>query len=193
MKDLAQLVESNRFVGREFLLWLWFESEIFETNLEPSDGQGISLWMEKQLTLADEGEEARIKAGSPGTAPESKQALRQGKLPTATRFRAVLGGAEFEWAMKADELSIAGLKVPGTLDAKEDRFEALYDRMRLVETLEARLERLYRDFVILRLDAAWEKSIVLEMKKWARGKEVDVTAYRKQKERLVRPARASAS
>ncbi len=185
MKDLAQLVEQNRFVGREFLLWLWFESEIYETNLSPSGGEPMSLWLETQLTLASEGEEARIKAPMPGATPEAKQALRQGKLPKTTRLRAVLGAAEFDWAMKADELAVGGLKVPAQLKADDDKYEALYDRMRLVETLEAQLEALFADFVALRLDAAWERGVVSEMKRWARGKDVDEPSYKRQKDRIL--------
>lgn len=193
MKDLAELVELNRFVGRELLLWLWFESELFETNLAPSRGEALSLWLETQLTLASEGEETRVKSPIPGATPEAKQALRQGKLPTATRMRAVLGGAEFSWSFKADELAVGGLKVPATLDATEDKYEALYDRMRLVELLEAQLEGLLHDFIALRLDTAWERAIVPDMRRWAGGKQVDEQAYRKLKDRIVQKKAKRAS
>jgi hypothetical protein len=185
VSNLAELVELNRFVGREFLLWLWFESELYETNLAPSTGEPFSLWLETQITLASESEETRVKAAMPGAAPEAKQALRQGKLPTATKIVAILGGAEFRWSFKADQLAIGALKVPAELKAEEDKFEALYDRMRLVELLEAQLEALYRDFVALRLDAAWERSIIPDMRRWARGKEIDERAYAKLKSKLV--------
>lgn len=188
--NLAELVELNRFVGREFLLWLWFESELYDTNLSPSTGEPFSLWLETQITLASEAEETRIKAAMPGQAPEAKQALRQGKLPLTTRMTAMLGGAEFRWVFKADQLAIGTLKVPAELKAEEDKYEALYDRMRLTELLEAQLEALYKDFVTLRLDAAWEKSIVPELRRWARGKEVDEPAYTKLKAKIVkRPKR----
>jgi len=181
----AELVELNRFVGREFLLWLWFESELYETNLTPSTGEPFSLWLETQITLASEAEETRVKAHMPGLAPEAKQALRQGKLPIATKISAILGGAEFRWSFKADQLAIGGLKVPAELKAEEDKFEALYDRMRLTELLEAQLEALYRDFVALRLDAAWERSIVPDLRRWARGKEIDEKLYAKLKSKIV--------
>lgn len=188
--NLAELVELNRFVGREFLLWLWFESELYDTNLSPSTGEPFSLWLETQITLASEAEETRIKAAMPGAAPEAKQALRQGKLPTTTRMTAMLGGAEFRWSFKADQLALGTLKVPAELKADEDKYEALYDRMRLTELLEAQLEALYKDFVSLRLDQAWEKQIVPELRRWARGKEVDEAAYSKLKAKIVkRPKR----
>ena len=32
--DEFERIELRRFVGRELLLWLWFESEVFEATLE---------------------------------------------------------------------------------------------------------------------------------------------------------------
>ena len=81
MKDLVERIEQNRFVGREFLLWLWFESQLFETNLAPSGQASCALWLETRITLAFEREESVLKSGAPGAAPEAREALRQGKLP----------------------------------------------------------------------------------------------------------------
>ena len=54
MRDLVERIERNRFVGQEFLLWLWFESVLFETNLAPSGQPSCALWLEARLTLAFE-------------------------------------------------------------------------------------------------------------------------------------------
>ncbi|MFO0615095.1 MAG: hypothetical protein U0414_21065 [Polyangiaceae bacterium] len=184
--DYAALVESNRFVGREFLLWLWFESELFETNLSPSEGTPFALWLETQLTLASDTEETRVKATSPGATPEAKKALVQGKLPKDARIRAVLDEYEYAWAFKADDLALSGLKVPAQLKADDDKYEALYERMRLVEGVEAQLEALYRDFLKLRMDdAAWSAGVVPALQRWARGKPVDEAAYRSLKARAL--------
>lgn len=183
--DYAALVEANRFVGREFLLWLWFESELFETNLAPSEGTPFALWLETQLTLASDTEETRVKATMPGETPEAKKALVQGKLPKDARIRAVLDEYEYAWAFKADDLALSGLKVPAQLKADDDKYEALYERMRLVEGVEAQLEALYRDFLKLRMDATWERDLVPMLGKWARGKPTDEAAYRAIKSKVV--------
>ncbi len=187
-KDLATLVEQNRFLGREFLLWLWFESEIYETHLRPSKGESCSLWIETQITLANEAEEARIKSAMPAATPEAKQALRQGKLPKQARIRAILGDHEMSWVMKADELAIGALKIPTELNAKDDKYEALYERMRLAEELEAVLEALWSDFLALRLSSTWTEGLMPLLASWARGKTVDEKAYAATKARLIRKA-----
>lgn len=184
-KDYAALVELNRFVGREFLLWLWFESELYETNLRAHGKEPLALWLESNLTLVSEAEETRIKSAMPGATPEAKQALRQGKLPKSAKLRAVLNQNEFEWSFKADELAFSGLKVPGVLKSKDDAHEALYERMMLRAELEEQWVALYRDFLALRLHDAWETTVVPAMKAWARGKDVDEPAYAKLKKRVV--------
>lgn len=193
MTDLAALVESNRFVGSELLLWLWFESEVFETNLRPTGGPPCAIWIETQITLSTDADEARIKSAMPAATPESKQALRQGKLPKQARMRAVIEEHEFSWVFKADALAVGSLKIPTELKAKDEPYEALYERMRITEKLEAVLEGLYADFTRLRLSPAWDATFVPMFKKWARGKSVDEGAYKAEKARILETTRKKKS
>ena len=50
---LATRIELRRFVGRELLLWLWFESEIFEGTLWTKEHGSFGMWLEGRLVLAD--------------------------------------------------------------------------------------------------------------------------------------------
>jgi len=44
-------IENTRFLGPEFLVWMWFKSELFGSELE-LDGYGqIELWLDSQLVL----------------------------------------------------------------------------------------------------------------------------------------------
>ncbi len=91
--SLAELIEQRRFVGREFLVWLWFESELFEGRFS-LDALGVcELWLEGRITLVQEKEQSRLKGAAPSSAPEAHEALRQGKLPSHARVRVTRGGA----------------------------------------------------------------------------------------------------
>jgi hypothetical protein len=176
-RNLAELVEENRFVGREFLLWLWFESEIHETNVRATAAGPCSLWIETQITLAAEGVESRLKGPMPAASPEAKEALRQGKLPREARMRMLIGDLEYAWVMKADELAIGGLKVPAQLTKDTDKYEALYERMRLVEQLETQLEALFADFLALRMSTSWDEVVVPLLRSWTNDGELDLGRY----------------
>jgi hypothetical protein len=50
--QLVDRIEKRRFVGREFLLFLWFESEIFEATLQTRKHGSFGLWLERSLVLS---------------------------------------------------------------------------------------------------------------------------------------------
>jgi hypothetical protein len=185
-RPLVERIEQNRFVGREFLLWLWFESVLFETNLSPSGGGTCALWLETRLSLVFEKDETRISTATPAAAPEAREALLQGKLPREARLRLVRGEHEYAWMFKADTLGISTLAIPAELDAKKDDLhEVLYERMRLVEALEVTLAALWSDFLALRLSEAWEAAVLPAMRRFARGEDVDANGYGKAKQRAI--------
>jgi hypothetical protein len=186
VSDLITRIETNRFVGREFLLWMWFESVVFETNLAPTGQPSCALWLETRLTLAFDKDESLLKTATPGAAAEAREALRQGKLPREARLRLTSGDREYAWMFKADALSIGGLAIPAELDIKKDEIsEVLYERMRLVEALEATLEALWSDFLALRLSEAWSATVLPALVKFAHDEEIDEDAYTKAKQRVL--------
>jgi hypothetical protein len=194
VSTLVERIEQNRFAGREFLLWLWFESVLLETNLAPSGAPSCALWLEARLTLAFEKDESVLKTATPGTAPEAREALRQGKLPREARLRLTTGEHEYAWLFKADTLALSSLTLPAELTKKDDEVhEVLYERMRLVEALEATLEALWSDFLSLRLSEAWAAAVAPALVRFAHDEEVDEDAYLKAKQRALgkRPRKAS--
>lgn len=186
MTDLVERIERNRFVGREFLLWLWFESETFETNLRPAGGAPCALWLETRMTLSFEKDESVLKCAAPGASPEAKEALRQGKLPKEAKLRMTNGEHEFAWILRGDTLALASVAIPAELkDKGDDVHEVFYERMRLLEELEAVLQALWSDFLTLRLSEAWDGSIVPMMKRFADEKRADEAAYLQVKKRIL--------
>lgn len=175
--ELLDLIEGRRFMGREFIVWLWFESEMQETNLRPTGVDPVSLWLEAQITLVLEKEESRLKGAIPASSPEAKEALRQGKLPKEAKMRLTRGDREFVWTLKADSLGLSGLKLPTQLKKTDEKHEVFYERMMLLEDLEAALSALYTDFVHLRLADEWDDDIVPLMQTWAYGEKPDLGTY----------------
>lgn len=184
--DLVERIERNRFVGREFLLWLWFESEVFETNLAPTGQARCALWIEARLTLSFEKDESVLKSAAPAASPEAKEALRQGKLPREARLRLTTGEREFAFTFKGDTLGLASVAIPAELKDKGDEMhEVFYERMRLLEELSAVLEALWADFLTLRLGEAWDASIVPLMKRFAHQERPDGAVYLQIKKRAL--------
>jgi hypothetical protein len=205
--QLVDRIEKRRFVGREFLLWLWFESELFDATLRTAAHGTFGLWLEKRLTLSFDKRSTKIAGPTPGYGREAKEALLAGQLPESAGVRIAKGEQETGFLLKAEGLAIGGLKLPTVLDRKEeqepelvremrgarggrggkkkgkqvdrddDAHELFYERMQLTAELEEIVEALYADFRSLRLSATWTEHVVPAMRAWVRGEEVDADAY----------------
>jgi len=217
--QLLDRIEKRRFVGREFLLWLWFESEVFDATLATDEHGPFGLWLERRLVLSNGKESTRVDAPLPGTGREAKEALLRGQLPGTAGIRIAWNGDETSFSLKAEQLAVSGLKLqtvldkddeppsalieelapsrkgkhaPKSADASDAAYEAFYERMRLTEAFEGLLGALYMDFLALRLGSTWTEAILPALRTWASGRAVDVEAYREARSRAVqRPARRS--
>lgn len=212
--QLADRIEARRFVGREFLLWLWVESELFEATLSTERHGSFGLWIERRIVLSAGKESTRITAEAPGNTRDAKEALLRGQLPESAGIRMTLGERDTAFMLKAEQLGVSGLKLATVLDeddgpnpiledmapkrrakkkqSEEDAdhaaHEKFYERMRLAQDFEILLEHLYDDFVRLRLSASWEKSFVPVAYAWAQGQTVETDAYVRAKKRLAKKA-----
>jgi hypothetical protein len=200
--QLVDRIEKRRFVGREFLLWLWFESELFDATLSTGAHGSFGLWLEKRLTLSAGKQSTRIVGPTPGLGREAKEALLAGQLPESAGVRIAWRNDETGFVLKAEQLAIAGLRLNTVLDedkeeapsallegarqkrgkskkpARDDEaHEKFYERMQLTTEFEELLEALYSDFRALRLSERWTCDVVPALRAWARGQPVDGDAY----------------
>jgi hypothetical protein len=215
--QLVDRIEKRRFVGREFLLWLWFESELLEGTLRTAEHGSFGFWIERLIVLTSGKEGTRIKGSQPATGREAKESLRRGKLPESAGFRLVVGSAESSFTLKAEQLGISGLKLPSVLGGAEEEAPAALlegpkrppkrkreDRARQEaresdEAHESFYERmnLTRE-VEARIEALYRDFLALRlgdawerivpvMRAWTTGEAVDADAYAAMKDGRGRP------
>jgi len=212
--NLADRIELRRFVGRELLLWLWLESELFEGTLATKEHGQFGLWLSGRLVL-DEGQESTIIKGSaPGMNREAKEALLRGKMPERAGIHLSFGDHECTLTLRGETLAFAGLAAPrkkgddaggagagepppidappvrrkskkGDGDATYLADEAFYDRMHFARDVEALISALYRDFLAVRLSPSWEAHVVPALEAWVAGGDVDADRYRAARDRVV--------
>ena len=165
--DLVDLIESRRFLGAEFLLWLWYHGECFEGRWELPEMGGVELWFDDALSLEAylaETERNDFKGGAPTASPEAKTALRQGKRPSKAKLLMIREGREWGFTLKALSLDLTGISIPSLLSREEE--EQFYERMVLVEELEELVEALFRQFLTVRLAPAWPDAVLPAMQDW---------------------------
>jgi hypothetical protein len=118
--QLVDRIELRRFVGREWLLWLWFESEVLDATLHTKAHGSFGLWIEGRLVLSAGKEVTTIKGAQPGQHREAKEALLRGKLPDLASLHLTRDGQDAAFTIRAEKMAIAGLKLP---KAEEDASE----------------------------------------------------------------------
>jgi hypothetical protein len=170
--DFTDRIETTRFLGPEFLAWLWYKVELFEGNFELGSLGSAEVWFDTQIVLAawkDYGEQIALRGTAPSSSPEAAEALRQGKVPVKARLRLTVNGEEYAFAFDARNFALSGVKLPEILT--EDSEERFYERMRLLEQVDQAVCELYDEFLCLRLGSLWEAELAPAIRDWVRGKE----------------------
>ncbi len=166
--SLAELVETRRFLGREFLAWLWFRTELLSTELRIEGFGAAEVWLEKQIVLETQTEAGKERSTLAGVAPsgskEARTAMRSAKLPV--RAKLAVRRAEQDWSLgfDADAFAFGSVKIPALLTGEGD--DPFHERMQLLEEIEAAMLSLYREFLLARVKPAFLSETLPAMHGW---------------------------
>jgi len=174
--DIINRINTTRYLGREFLTWLWYRSALQNGVFELSGPTGgpLEVWFDAKLTLEAGGdlkESNVIKAENPTETSEAHAALLNGKLVSDARLRMVAGQKQWTLSIKGDTLGIAGVKIPALLSREDD--DQLYERFMLIEELEDTVHALFRQFIELRTDDEAWRSEIQAIRAWVHGVTVE--------------------
>jgi recombination associated protein RdgC len=153
------------FLGREFLLWLWYRSEAGFGRLAGASGFEVDLWVDDRLLLRGEGEDAQrfdLRGGAPAASATARTAMVEGRTVYAARFGLRREEREYAFELRED-LSIRGLKLP---DLEADEEDPVLGRLSEVEMLTEHLDDLFAAFCAQRLAATWEEDEVPRIQGW---------------------------
>lgn len=189
---MLDVVEGTRFLGPEFLVWLWFRGEMYGTEIEVEGHGAVEVWLDAQLVFEsqlDSTERMTLRGASPSGSPESLTAMRQGKLPVRARVALNHGKLSYTFGFDAQRFAISNLKIPAVVEEGEEVF---YERMMLVEQLDQLLGALYVEFLMLRISPEWDATLVPAIQRWVSGEEALSEADYKRAARRARQAATKA-
>ena len=157
--DLLERVESTRFLGAEFLLWLWLRAEIVDKPIALPELGEFQVWLDNQITLQsdiDPNERVTVRGAAPSGSPEAREAVRAQKFPVRARIAIRNEERDFACVLVAHRYAVSGGKIPAVLTKDSD--DAFQERMTLVERLSQSLDGLYAVFLQDRLGALWKEA-----------------------------------
>lgn len=158
------------FLGKEFLLWMWWKSETQYGAVE-LDGLGsVEFWIDDRLQFKTEGDQPQIsdlKGGQPSATAEARSALQAGKIVETARIGMRVGEREYSLSIKGETLEVSGLKLPGEVQDGLD--ERIFERMFLLDEVVGILDALFFRFIDVRLDPEWQRMTLEPMREWVAG------------------------
>ena len=157
--DLVDIITEKRFLGQEFLTWLWFKSEETGGVVSMDDSEAIVSFEKLMLLEAGEGEthEQVTCRGVRAELNEARTGLRMGKKLEQANIHLVVGDHEYRMTIKASRMEFRGVKFPkiignNDLDEVEGR---LLDVFGMLHTAYSTVDSLFRHFVRIRVGDLW--------------------------------------
>lgn len=167
---VLEMVQAKSFLGKEFLTWLWFRSELNPT-FELSNRKTLEIELLDSMALDAGFGDAKstvLRGDSPGTSPEAATALLQGKKVRRVRLKLSLDGIDWIATVDGETMHLHGLKLPQTGKIPFD--EALGLRIDFLAEFEEMFSAVLEEFLSTRLDERkWKKELKL-VQDWAGGK-----------------------
>ena len=178
--DLVDIISEKRFLGQEFLTWLWYKSEERGGAVFLPGTGDIQVVFEKHMLLeSGEGEslEKLICKGLQTELQEARTGLRMGKKLEQARIYLAKGDYEWRLTLGATLFEYRNVSLPRTLSVSEEgedqvAWEAkVLERIGMSEEAMHTIDELFRIFLNLRISADWSQELV-RLKSWiAKGAE----------------------
>jgi hypothetical protein len=171
MLDIAVAYNRFKFLGDEFLTWLWFVVEQDPAILRNADPDLSSFKIGNRIVLEKKHKEAferiTIKGEDAGL-EEAKVALQNGALVSELNLIYRSGQQKWQFTLKGESLNLSSLKTPkiATPESPEEVEGSVLEKIYLYDKILQFLEKLYKSFIELRTSNRWQSQEIYRMKKW---------------------------
>jgi hypothetical protein len=173
MLDIATAYNKYKFLGNDFLTWIWF---LIENNKDISSilnikdmvnlEVGNSIVLENRLG-DDSKEKISIKGDKAGL-EEGTTALKKGAFVTQINLICRINDDEYRLTIKGESLNITGLKTPKTdLSKNQDEIEGLVlEKAASCFKLFEVIDTLFLKYIEQRSSDEWKSEGLQEIRKW---------------------------
>ena len=171
MLDIAVAYNRYKFIGYEFLTWLWYTINKDPDKLAPLDPDFISLETGNRIVLEnsrkDASETVTIK-GNDADLKEGKLALQKGGLVTELNLILICGANRWQFTIKGESLNVSNFKLPSTgpIESDEQLEGAVLEKIYLYSKAIDFIKNIFKMFIKIRLSQKWSQTIVRQMGDW---------------------------
>jgi hypothetical protein len=167
--DLVDLITEKKFLGQEFLTWLWWMSEE-RGGMVNLPGQGDIVVVFEKHMLLEYGEadysERLVCSGLQTELKEARTGLRTGKKLEQARVQIVRGDYEFNVTLGATLFEFRNVRPPKTAASVSDNAKSdeemeglILERIFLFEELTRIVNDLFRMYLNRRMSESWKEEL----------------------------------
>lgn len=170
MMQLMDIVNKTEFMGREFLLWLWFRAETDQGVFDLGDKGKAEVWFDGKITLqseSDRGVDTITCAGEAAYMREARVALSEDKEITRAAIKLTLGEDEFSFVLDSTWMNFRSFKAPRVMmDKNADPDGLFYEKTFLIEKAVAAMDAIFAIFMNCRTAPDWAHTQRPALIKW---------------------------
>jgi hypothetical protein len=173
MLDIATAYNKYKFLGNDFLTWIWFLIET-RKNISSLTEAKETITLEVGNTIVLENklgdksmEKISIKGDQAGL-EEGTTALKKGAFVTQINLICTIDEDEYRFTIKGESFNITGLKTPKTdLSGKDDEMEGLVlEKAFLNFKIFEVIDTLFLKYIDQRTSEDWNQKGLQEIKNW---------------------------
>ncbi|MBU1565325.1 MAG: hypothetical protein KJ630_06825 [Proteobacteria bacterium] len=167
--DLVDLMVEKRFIGQEFLTWLWWKSEERGGSIELGSEGDITVAFEKHMLLeSGEGEssEKLICTGLQTELQEARTGLQMGKKLEQARIVINHNSHEYSFTLAGALMEYRNVRLPKTEATENDKSDnpeevegMILERIFLFEELVRIVNTLFGMFLKVRVGERWREEL----------------------------------
>lgn len=175
MIDISIAYNRFKFLGYEFLTWLWFsmdqtkiqtDSQLTELNFL-SVGNRIVVENRRNNnfeTITIKGQDGGLEKGL----EEGLLALQKGALVSEINLIYQEDQNKWQFTLKGETLSINNIKHPdlGPIQTFDDIDAFVFEKTHHISKIITLTDKLFQKFIQVRITDQWKTEIVFRMKKW---------------------------
>lgn len=176
MIDISLSYSRFRFLGPEFLTWLWFALETMDQPFNRENQSDFFLEPGGKIVLEKRQsnkavETISIQAEDTSMA-EGRIALQKGAKVTEIHLVLRQGERRWQFCLKGDSFHLTGLKTPENpfLENEKDFEAALIDRVYQIDVVYQLLDDLFGRFLNERLTPGWPRAKGGAIREWINSK-----------------------
>ena len=171
MLDVAVAYNRYKFIGEEYLTWLWYIIDTSQNRLKSIDHEIDSLEIGNRIVLENRKKESTERItikGDGASLEEGILALKKGALVTELSLKYRSNNHEWKFTVKGESLNLNSLTTPAmALPETADDLEGyVIEKTYLYEKVIKFIENSFNSYIKLRISNSWNESERSLVRQW---------------------------